>query len=196
MGQSAGASSIMHHITSNGDRNAHFKSAIVQSPAFFPSPNQTTADQTFRKFMALTSAKDLDDLLKADTLVLMQANADITFDSSYGLFEFGPVPDGAYIRQLPAVELGNDHYRPGVGLMIGHTRFDGLLFTPPWIRTDAQLRAHIQTMYPGTPETLLDEVEKRYPIKSFATAKEKLLQVSSFLDVSSPRCAFPHLLTA
>jgi carboxylesterase type B len=37
MGESAGASSIMHHLTANGGNvTLPFQKAVIQSPAFFP----------------------------------------------------------------------------------------------------------------------------------------------------------------
>lgn len=185
MGESAGASSILHHITSNYQERPVFKSAIIQSPGFFPAPDQSVHDKTYQEFLRSTNSKDFEELLKADTKVLMQANADMTYKSNYGLFKFGPTVDGYQVPDLPSKRLQdtNSHHK-GINVMIGHTKFDGLVFTPPWIRTDAQLREHVLTLYPGIPEAVLKEIEKRYPVKDFGLAKEKILQVSDFLDVS------------
>ncbi|KAF2826422.1 alpha/beta-hydrolase [Ophiobolus disseminans] len=196
MGEGSGAASIMHHITSRSSSKPRFKSAIIQSPAFVPSPNKTTASETYLQFRSLTGAENFDELVKVDTEILMQANAEITFNSSYGMFNFGPTVDDLLVRKLPAIELGNGDHIGNIGLMIGHTKYSGLLFTPPWVRTDAHLRKHIRTMYPGTPEAFLDEVQKRYPITDSATAREKVFQATKFLDDIAIHCNTYYLTKA
>lgn len=139
----------------------------------------------------MTGTKDLDALAELDTQVLMQANANITFNSSYGLFNFGPSVDGFFVPDLPSKRLKDGNHHAGISLLLGHTKFDGLLFTPPWIRSNAQLQDHVRTMYPGVNDSVLNEINKKYPIGKIEYAKEKILTVANFLDVSSsPICGF------
>jgi len=185
VGQSAGASSIVHHITAGGGRSFQpsFQKAVIQSPGFVPSPNATQDDETYKQFLNLTGAKDLESLFEADASVLMKANADLTYKSSYGLFKFGPTVDGFYVPDLPSKLLKDGRFWRGTSLLVGHTKYDGLVFTPPWIRSNEQLRQHVRTMYPGITESVLDEIDRRYPIEKWSFAKEKLIAVSDFLDV-------------
>lgn len=196
MGQSAGASSILHHITANSYNGLPFTHAIVQSPGFFPTPNDTQLDATYSAFLNLTGAKKFEDLEKIDTKVLMQANADLTFNSSYGLFNFGPSIDGSYIRDLPSKVLKAKEQHKGIPMLIGHTKFDGLFFTPPWIRNNDQLRDHVRLMYPGVPESVLQEVDRKYPIGNLETAKARLLKVANFLDDVAIQCNSYYLTEA
>jgi len=182
MGQSAGASSILHHITANSNPPA-FQSAIIQSPGFFPQPNQTKEDETYEEFLSLTGANNLEELWEADTEVLIQANADMTYNSSYGLFRFGPTIDGFYVTDLPGKKLREGSHHANIKLLLGHTKFDGVLFTPPWIRSNQQLESHVKTMFPGISEPVLGDMTDMYPIGRIAYAKEKLLDVADFLDV-------------
>lgn len=194
MGQSAGASSILHHITANEYHKPSFQTAIIQSPGFFPTPNDTLLDQTYSAFLKAAGAKNLDELVKVDTKVLMQANADLTFNSSYGLFNFGPTVDGYFTKDLPSKVLKRREQHRGISILIGHTKFDGLVFTPPWIRNNEQLRDHVRLMYPGVPDSVLDEVDKKYPIGKIEFAKEKILKVADFLDDVAIQCN-THFLT-
>ena len=91
MGQSAGASSIMHHITSFGGRSGYsrkpsMQAAIIQSPGFFPQPNGTQDDEMYSRFLELSKAKDMDALLTIDTKILQDANAKMVHESMYGYF--------------------------------------------------------------------------------------------------------------
>lgn len=193
MGQSAGASSILHHITAAGgaDFKPHFEKAIVQSPGFFPQPDPAYDDRIYEKYLELTGAKDLDDLLTKNTTTLQEANAKMTFESPYGIFNFGPTVDDFYVPDLPGKLLKDPEklYHQGVTLMVGHTAYDGLLFTPPWIRSPAQLREHSWKLYPSIPESVLQFIDAHYPIKTGALilAQKKLANVSDFLDVSLSR---------
>ena len=191
MGESAGASSILHHITSyggSGNKKLPFQSAIIQSPGFFPQPDPAQDDATYQQFLSLAGAKTLDDLLTADNQTLMQINADMTYNSSYGIFKFGPTVDdsgwNSYVPDLPSKLLSSGRFNKGISLFLGHQKFDGLLFTPPWIRTDAQLATHVQKLFPNVSTTVLNDIKSMYPVASFATEKEKIFDVADFLDVS------------
>jgi carboxylesterase type B len=187
MGESAGASSILHHLTSNPADPPAFTSAIIQSAGFFPTPNNTQLDEVYTKFLNMTGAESLKDMDNMDTEMLMQANANLTFMSSYGLFNFGPSIDMNYIQDLPSKVLKRREHHKNIPIMVGHTKFEGLFFTPPWIRTNEQLREHVRTMYPGVQNDVMEMIDEKYPIGKIEFAKEKLLKVADFLDVSDSR---------
>lgn len=77
MGQSAGASSIMHHITGYGGKTIHrlpFSKAIIQTPGLFPQPDPPQDDAIYTEFLKLTGAKDVEGLVKVDTQILQYTN--------------------------------------------------------------------------------------------------------------------------
>lgn len=192
IGQSAGASSILHHIIAGGgkaDDKPNFEKAIIQSPGFFPQPNSSHDDYIYSEYLRLTGAKDLNELQALNTSILQEVNAKMTFDSPYGIFNFGPTVDGDYVPDLPSKLLGDPDklFHQGISLLVGHMAYDGLLFTPPWIRSPAQLRTHVSELYPGIPETVLQWIDTHYPIKTgdLVLAQKKIANVSDFLDVSS-----------
>jgi carboxylesterase type B len=192
MGQSAGASSIMHHITLNGGKRNPpvFRKAILQSPAFFPTPSDDILDGTYTEFLRLTGSKDMDDLITKDTKTLMLANAEMVFKSQYGLFAFGPTVDSDYVPELPGKLLKKDEFHKGISLLLGKTLSDGLLFTPPWVRTNDDIKAHIRKMYPTITDNILTTIINRYPQKRDPTEREQIYRFSDLLDVS-----FSHLLS-
>ena len=148
MGQSTGASSIMHHVTAaGGDRTLYYKpsmqGAIIQSPRFFPQPNTTKDNEMYKRFLEPTNVKDVEALLAADTKVLQDANAKMVHESMYGYFNFGPTIDNDYVKDLPCKILA----KPSLAIpamLLGHMKLDGLLFTPPWIRTTPALLDYVQ----------------------------------------------------
>ncbi|KAK0101748.1 hypothetical protein ONS95_006900 [Cadophora gregata] len=204
MGQSAGASSILHHLTAGGgnrDYKPLFDKAIVQSAGFFPQPDPAHDDRIYEKYLELTGAKNLEELLEKDTEVLQEANTNMTFKSPYGIFNFGPTVDGDYVPSLPGKLLSGGSrktYHQGISLMVGHTAYDGLLFTPPWIRSPAQLREHSWKLYPGIPESVLQFIDEHYPIKTspLILAQKKIANVSDFLDDIAIQCNSYYLTEA
>jgi carboxylesterase type B len=196
MGESAGAGSIMHHITSHGGNGTvPFQQAIPQSPAFlpfFPPQSKALFSQVLGNASALansiiTSAQQLRALPYE---VLYELNALITGLSSYGMFTFGPAVDpspGAYVPDLPARLISQGKFH-NVSLTVGHNSDEGLLFTPPIIQTQDEFILAIQTLFPtGNASTISYITSVLYPpvfngSYGYTTAIERTaLVISDFL---------------
>lgn len=189
MGQSAGASSIMHHITAYGGKSGiihsrpQMQGAILQSPGFFPQPNSTQDDEVYKTFLKLAKVDNLEALFTADTQALQDANAIMIHDSKYGYFDFGPTIDHSYVPDLPGKVLLQSDF-PVPAMLLGDMKLDGLLFTPPWIRTTQALLDHVKKLFPGVPDSVLTTIEEKYPVTSPFNPQGALLKVADFLDVS------------
>ena len=190
MGQGAGASSIMHHVATSPHRSkSTLRAAILQSPAFFPQPNSKQADETYEQFLQLAKAKDLDELVTVDTKVLQDANAKMIHEAKYGSSTFGPTIDHTYVKDIPSKILAqaqNDELRFPT-MLIGHKKWDGLFFTPPWIRTTEALLAHVRELFHAVPQSVLDKISSDYPVPD---PEERSPQVSlqaavELIDVGS-----------
>lgn len=196
MGQSAGASSILHHLTSyGGDQGLgppDFDAAIIQSPGFFPQANATLDDNTFAAFLALTNSTDLQSLAEKNSSVLIAANANLTWTSPYGYFNFGPTVDDRYVPDLPGRLLKDGRFHSHIPLFLGHEKLDGLLFTPPWIRSNKVFRDEIQQIYPAVPNSTLGFIANNYtiPITSKIVPPQlTVMAVSGILNVCCPSFA-------
>lgn len=196
MGQSAGAASILHQITWAGyTTDPLFRRAIIQSPGFFPQPTTVEADATYLKFLNRTGATNLEGLWNVSESTLIKANAELTYESEYGLFNFGPTIDHVYITDLPSTILRDSDYYNKIPILLGHTSLDGLLFTPPWIRDNAALGGYIQRLYPNLTSASLDKIKELYPITG-PSEKEKITQVSDLLDDIAIQCNNYYLTEA
>ena len=187
MGQSAGASSIMHHITAFGGGDSYpskpsMRAAIIQSPGFFPQPNATQDDEMYTRFLELTKVKNTDAFLTVDTKVLQDANAKMVHESMYGYFNFGPTIDGNYVPDLPGKILAREQVSIPP-MLLGHMKLDGLLFTPPWIRTTPALLDYVRELFPSVPQSVLDTIASGYPVPTVLGPQLALLDVADFLDV-------------
>lgn len=176
LGESAGASSILHHLTAYGfDRSIKprpkFNRAIMQSPAFFPVVSQRQMNSTYRAFLKAAGAKNFEDLQKADTQVLIEANRKTTYYSPYGTFAYGPVVSGSegrspttYVQFPPTLKLLVNAWFSNIQLMIAHNRREGALFTPPWLRNEESLEKYIRNIYPAMSNESVQEFAKLYPV--------------------------------
>ena len=114
-GESAGASSILHHLISyNGKKDPLFKKAVTQSPAFqWQWDRNGTLESVFANFTTLANctytSNALTCLQKASTDTLALANQQLfaeTF-SCTGIMPMGHSLDGNLIQHLAPVALYN-----------------------------------------------------------------------------------------
>ena len=109
-GESAGASSILHHLIANfqPDKDPLFSRAIIQSPAFeWQWDRSGTLNETYSNVSTLAGCPtaDIGCLQSLDVDKLSSANQQYFQQSTRcdGLFPMGPSLDGNIIKDLPAV---------------------------------------------------------------------------------------------
>jgi acetylcholinesterase len=174
LGESAGASSIMHHLTASGGKNASFKPqfqrAVLQSPAFLPQGNNKRENHNYEKFLEAVGVKDLDELRKADSSKILNANAAMIFNSTYGQFTFGPGLDGSFVNKPPALNLKNGDIWPGIEVIVANNGDEGIVFTPPNIQSLQTMKRFISESFPLISERNVDEIVELYPFTNTTPA--------------------------
>jgi carboxylesterase type B len=194
MGESAGASSILHHITSyggNDDEKLPFSQGILMSPAFIPQPDRDAAGLAFARFQFEALSPTLEHLRVKSSEELMYANARVNHYAPYGTFQYGPTVEFddsySYVPQLPGQLLAKGKYHKKIPLLLGHAFADGLLFTPPWIRNNSALEDYTKLLYPTTPSDALARIRTLYPMLSLVP-RDLVALASDFLDDVSISC--------
>jgi carboxylesterase type B len=109
MGESAGASSILHHLVGfGGKQDPLFKRAIMLSPAFQVMWDRNgvleTAFQNFTRDAGCATG-GLACLRNAPAAKLRLANRILQDYAPRGSFGVGPSTDGTWVRQLASLEL-------------------------------------------------------------------------------------------
>ena len=111
-GESAGASSILHHLIADfqADKDPLFSRAIIQSPAFqWQWDRPGTLNKTYTSFSRLAGCPrgEMTCLQDVDVGSLTSANQQLFQETTPcdGLFPLGPSLDNKVIKQLPAVAL-------------------------------------------------------------------------------------------
>lgn len=111
-GNSAGAGSIIHHLTAfQGNQAPLFSRAVLWSPAYqWAWDRKGALEKTYQSFAIAAGCGnrlgDLQCLRTVDDAKLKAANQEVVDNAvALGLFPFGPAVDGSWIKSLPAEQL-------------------------------------------------------------------------------------------
>ncbi|KAI9839327.1 MAG: hypothetical protein M1838_004391 [Thelocarpon superellum] len=179
-GESAGASSIMHHLVQmGGTQDPLFQRAFVQSPAyevFFD--RRGSLEETFDAFAAKANCagQGLACLRAAAEDTLTTANTELNADSFDGGFAVGPAPDGKFIRQCPTLELATGNYWKGLeSIVISHVSDEAEIFVDGHITNSQQFDEYINDAFPNytAPSGLNAIIEQRYPASRYASTDDR-----------------------
>jgi len=112
-GESAGASSILHHLVRDGGKtDPLFRSFVAQSPAFqwsWDNSNGGKMDSTYQSFSNAAGCKSTFDMacLKTASVANITAANQAIFEQTWAKKQFpvGPSVDGQWIQTLPALSF-------------------------------------------------------------------------------------------
>jgi carboxylesterase type B len=196
MGESAGAGSIMHHITSfGGSGTVPFAAAIPQSPAFQPFvPSQSEALFSIvlanASTLAKTTISTAEELRALPYETLFQLNQIVVGEAQYGSYNFGPVVDpspNSYVPDLPSRLITQGKYHR-VSVLAGHNSDEGLVFTPPFIQTQPEYTTVLETLFPSANASTISLItDTLYPpvysgVNGYKSAIERTaLTISNFI---------------
>ncbi|KAK0640224.1 Secreted lipase [Lasiodiplodia hormozganensis] len=195
-GESAGAGSILHHLTAQGGTlDPLFKKAVALSSAFqIMWDRKGGLENIFQNFSALAGCEGqgLDCLRAADPATLDTANEALIRAAPESAFNIGPAADGDYVRQLPMLEFASGNYWKGLdSLIISHTADESELFVDGHIQTDEQFNGFIDSVFPTYVKEagINAAIEEFYPPVStndtYATVTER---TKAFVRDSSFTC--------
>lgn len=199
MGESAGASSIFHHIVAEGGRlDPLFSRAILQSPAFQPIWDRAgKVEDTFQDFATLAGCqgKGLACLRAADPMALIKANNALNLKQAPGTFAIGPTPDGKFIRQLPVLELALGKFWKLDSLILSHVADEASLFVGGSIQTDAQFSGFLGQLFPNDTLTagVNDKIEEAYPPVKGTKKSKYATQTARMTEFTRDSCFTCHI---
>lgn len=160
MGESAGGGSILHHLTAyGGEKDApQFQQAILQSPAYVPRPYASQAEDSYSVLLSTANVSSLADLKDLDTYDLQVANKLSQASVFYGVFQFGPAPDGAYVPELPEKLLASGQYHKGVKVLVAHNTFEAKKYTDPAATNSSAFDTYMDKYFPEANASVLEEL--------------------------------------
>lgn len=189
IGQSAGAASILHHITSYGGAgDVPFANGIIQSPAF---QFNLDLDDAYQKTLAEASSvsgqsiTDVPELTALDSKTLQYVNFNVVMGASQGLFIYGPAPDGTFVPALPQVLLAEGRFHPNVNVMAGHNSLEAGSFVPSSISTETDLIDALAPVFPElSTSDLISILDTLYPSSDYESEYLRGVQLISDVDFS------------
>lgn len=182
MGESAGANSILFHISSFGGRNGPlpFQRAIIQSPAWRPTSDAVFYEQLLGKVLTVGNLTSLDAARELSGAQLQTVNQAIVGSAAYAAFDFGTNIDGGYIPASPGVLYATGQYDKSIKMIVGHNSNEGLLFTDASVNDQAAFVNNIQNFAPrASPEQVQTIATVLYPedfsgARGYKTQTERL----------------------
>ncbi|MCJ1311410.1 hypothetical protein MMC25_005081 [Agyrium rufum] len=165
-GESAGAGSIMHQLTSFGGFGGPlpFSQALLQSPAFLNIPSTIAQEDTFQEFLTLLNVSSLAEVRALPSEIVIAANYKQVANSNFGTFTYGPTVDGVIAPSLPSRLLAEGSFHKNINVMVGHNGDEGLEFADPRVNSTADITAYLKLNYPGIPDSTINYVlDTLYP---------------------------------
>ena len=178
-GESAGGGSvILQSMAFGGELGESFFSNVITASPYLPTQykyDSWVPSQAYYAFAAqagcwlgepfgntVQNSKILDCLAKADSAVLMKANAAVTASGAYGTWAFTPVTDGTFVKQVPSQQLFQ-HRVNGARILSGNNANEGSNFVPQNITTETDVKSWLQGIFPMFTSSDIAKVLLRYP---------------------------------
>ena len=168
LGESAGGSSAIAHVTAYGGSKGPvpFVGAIPQSPYQAPKyPPPSSSLDAILKYANLTS---LEELQATSTEELQELNALIIGNAKpFGSFVFGIIVDGDYVPNLPNKLLLEGRFDKNLSIMTGRNQDEGSRFVPnSQVTNETAYEDFLQAFFPPLqqqPEQLQLLTQELYP---------------------------------
>jgi carboxylesterase type B len=159
MGESAGAASIVHHITAYGGTHGitPFQGAIPQSPAWSSIFDPRQEDEILSLFLTPLGVSTIDEARQLSAQNLSDANRFVVANSNYSTFTFGPSVDGDFVPDLPSRLLSDGRFDSSINVMVGHNANEGNLFAAIHVDNATAFAKLAPNTFPYTVESVLEE---------------------------------------
>lgn len=183
MGESAGAGSLLAHLTQfGGKRDTLFRRAIIQSAAFAPNTwdRRGANEDVFQLALKHTGCteKGIQCLRAADSKTLKTVMDKMVEEAFSGTFGFGLSVDGGFVRQLPQLELVSGNFAKNVeSVIISHTSDEADMFTSKRTHNDTTFRTYIDWSFANS-SIISDASLKYFPLEKYSNARDRLMEYS------------------
>jgi len=181
MGESAGAGSIVHHLTAfGGKQNPLFKKAIIQSPGFSVHTWDRKGDNeiTFKTFRDEAGCADKGiACLRSIPFHKVKFAQDQTIKKAVGgTFGFGPSVDGTWVRQLPQLEFVSGNYAKNLeSLIVTHVSDEANMFTRrDRVYNDTNFRSYLNWQYRNN-SAVTEAIMNYYPMDKYQDGRSRLM---------------------
>jgi carboxylesterase type B len=168
-GGSAGGGSVTYQLIAGGAVDLPpFRAAIAEYPWWQPLLAPSLQERQYRTALDLANCKDLTCLRSLPPGQLQQVSS-LSYNVSYrnpgygyGVFYYGPVVDGKFIRALPDVEFkaGNFYKVP---LIVDRDQYEGTSFSNRSLTALVDETSDARVLFPGAGASFLSRLYQLYP---------------------------------
>ncbi|KAB2577656.1 Carboxylesterase patB [Lasiodiplodia theobromae] len=172
-GGSAGGGSVTLQLTAGGAFDQPpFSAAIPEYPWWTPFLSESGQERQYRATLQLGNCSDLACLRKlesSDLQLINQRVSNITYPSpgyGFGTFNYGPVVDGKFIRQLPGDEFkqGNFHKVP---VLLDRDAYEGYIFSNQTATALSETITDAMNLFPAAGPSFFSRLNQLYPQSAY-----------------------------
>jgi carboxylesterase type B len=202
-GESAGAGSILHHITAfGGKQDPLFRQVVMQSiTSELLADRRGDTESFYQEFLAKAKCggQSLACLRSASFETLNAANLALISDTPPSAFKPGPAADGNWVRQMPALELASGNFFQNLsGLILSHVAHEADIFAIGSVTSDAAFVRLTNFNIPVYAPSVRQAVANHYPSPNsigspYATQDARTMQ---YLDDTLLLCNYRYLNSA
>ncbi|MCJ1385946.1 hypothetical protein MMC17_009071 [Xylographa soralifera] len=151
VGESAGALSVVAHLTSYGGGNGPipFQQSLIQSPLGFAN-TPSVGEDIFQSLLRISNVTSVQGARMLSSEELRVANYIQVSGSQWGSFTYVPVIDGSYVPNQPLRLLLDGDFHQNIHIMQGHNANEGLIFTSPYTQTASGYDTFVSTLLNST----------------------------------------------
>jgi carboxylesterase type B len=190
----------LHHITAfGGKQDPLFRKVVMQSIASeILVDRRGEVESFYQEFLNASgcAGQTIACLRSAPFATLVAANQKVTSNVGPSAFKPGPAADGAWVRQMPALELASGNYFAGItSLLLSHVSNEGFVFVDGEIQTDPAFANLVNFIIPPYAPTLRTAVVNFYPSPNtpgspYHTQNDRTIQ---YLDDTNFLCNLRYL---
>lgn len=172
-GGSAGGGSVMYQLIAGGAfDDPPFSGAIAEYPWWQPLMNGSTQELQYAAVLKLANCTTIQCLRSLSSAQLQQVNTlsmNSTYPSpgyGYGVFNYGPVVDGNFVRQLPDVEFKQGNFY-SVPTIVDHDAYEGVLFSNISQTSQIDETTDARYLFPSAGPSFFSRLYQLYPATEF-----------------------------
>ncbi|KIW96658.1 uncharacterized protein Z519_02049 [Cladophialophora bantiana CBS 173.52] len=172
-GGSAGGGSVSCQLIANsGSDFPPFAAAIADHPWWQPLANRSTQNIQYNTALKLSGCSDINCLRSLSSATvgnLNQAVINATYPgpgNAYGVYYWGPVVDGKFIRDLPNQEFAKGNFYK-VPLITNRDAYEGYIFSNMTQTSQVDETVDAEALFPSAGPSFFSRLYSLYPRSSF-----------------------------
>lgn len=149
-----------------------FRAAIAEYPWWQPFLNESSQELQLSNVLNLAKCNNVDCLRSLSSSAIQAVHVQSYIAGymqpgyGYGVFYYGPVVDGSFLRQLPDQAFKSGRFYD-VSLLVDHDRYEGVIFTNQSMTTQEEETMNARVLFPRAGPSFFSRLYQLYPASAF-----------------------------